>query len=182
MYIFIYITFCLNMYIYNDYCAYLSRVTIYLYIYPTWQLFSFLSSVLGWSSYQKEGIAIRCAIHWQSQTPVDLSYSMTILVLGWLFPLSLILYSYRCIFSTVSFLLLFIIFTCDDVIRLYHYCLTSYVFITINLDDVICLYHFLMTLSVWNTFWWRFINLCQLWFGKKLVSSVTFRCNLLQSV
>ncbi|XP_053391147.1 melanopsin-like, partial [Mercenaria mercenaria] len=66
--------------------------------------YGFLWAVLpaiGWSSYQLEGIRLRCAINWRSKRPLDLSYSMSILVLVWVVPLGVILFCYRGICTLI---------------------------------------------------------------------------------
>ncbi|XP_060566812.1 visual pigment-like receptor peropsin [Ruditapes philippinarum] len=62
-----------------------------------WALFP----AVGWSSYQLEGIRLRCAINWRSKRPLDLSYSLSILVLAWVVPLGIILFCYGAICTLI---------------------------------------------------------------------------------
>ncbi|XP_052237946.1 visual pigment-like receptor peropsin [Dreissena polymorpha] len=61
-----------------------------------------LLPAIGWNSYSLEGIGLRCAINWRSHVTSDITYSMAILICGWICPLSLILFSYRNIFITLQ--------------------------------------------------------------------------------
>ncbi|XP_052814072.1 melanopsin-A-like [Mya arenaria] len=66
------------------------------YIYGcVWAMFP----AIGWSSYQLEGLLVRCAINWQSKTPFDLSFSLSVMVLGWMLPLFVIIFSYGGLFN-----------------------------------------------------------------------------------
>ncbi|WAR10501.1 OPSX-like protein, partial [Mya arenaria] len=59
-----------------------------------WALFP----AVGWGSYQLEGIRVRCAINWRSQRVADVSFTMSALILAWMVPLFVIVYSYAGIF------------------------------------------------------------------------------------
>ncbi|WAR10500.1 OPSX-like protein, partial [Mya arenaria] len=57
---------------------------------------------VGWSSYQLEGIRVRCAINWRSKRVADVSFTLSALILAWMVPLFVIVVSYAGIFHRLQ--------------------------------------------------------------------------------
>ena len=57
--------------------------------------------LLGWSVYKEEDIGIACCTAWESKDAVALSYTLTLCVLGWFIPLTVIGFGYISIACTV---------------------------------------------------------------------------------
>ena len=63
-----------------------------------WALFP----ILGWSSYQLEGVNVSCSIRWESKESNDTSYCLSLYVFGWIIPLATIIFAYCSICRLVS--------------------------------------------------------------------------------
>ncbi|XP_060062526.1 rhodopsin-like [Ylistrum balloti] len=58
--------------------------------------------LLGWNRYTIEGANISCSIDWTARSPVDLSYSVCLLILGLGFPLAVMSYVYISILVLIK--------------------------------------------------------------------------------
>ncbi|XP_033751107.1 rhodopsin-like [Pecten maximus] len=58
--------------------------------------------LLGWNKYTLEGGNISCSIDWTSRSPIDLSYSVSLLLIGLVFPLTVMSYVYISILALIK--------------------------------------------------------------------------------
>ncbi|XP_021368658.1 rhodopsin-like [Mizuhopecten yessoensis] len=58
--------------------------------------------LLGWNRYTIEGANISCSIDWTARSPIDLSYSLCLLLIGLVFPLAVMSYVYISILVLIK--------------------------------------------------------------------------------
>lgn len=57
--------------------------------------------LVGWSSYTLEGAGTSCSVNWRSNGPKDVSISVVLIILYYLIPIVIILFSYISIYKKV---------------------------------------------------------------------------------
>ena len=61
-----------------------------------------LAPLLGWSKYVPEGIGMNCSVDWQLRNSSGLSYTASIFICAFIFPVSVICYTYSSIWWIVK--------------------------------------------------------------------------------
>ena len=67
-----------------------------------YSLFWSLMPVLGWSSFEQEGIGTSCSPSWRSREAVDVSYTVCLILACFVLPVAVIIYCYYKIYKATS--------------------------------------------------------------------------------
>ena len=70
---------------------YAARISLAMWLYA---LFWSLMPLCGWSGFEQEGIGTSCSVRWKSQRMLDLSYNICLLLACYVFPVSVMCFSY----------------------------------------------------------------------------------------